>query len=326
MLAKGADISWLSQMEAEGIKFYYPNGTEGDCMAILKAQGMNCFRFRVWVNPTKQWNSMSDVVAKCRRAVKLGMDVMIDFHYSDSWADPGQQTIPEAWRSLSVDELIKAVGDHTRSVMQALAEAGVNPKWVQLGNEIGNGMLWPVGQADKNPAQCAALINAAYAAVKEVAPDAKTILHLQEAENSDLYKWFFDLMTKYGARYDVIGMSLYPEPSNYRAMVAATKRNMEACIARYDKDVMLCEVGMGSAYATECRAFITECLQLSQSIQNERFLGVLYWEPECYGGWEGYTKGAFTSDGRPSVALQAFGSGDSGIRPVQTFGRAAANN
>ncbi len=100
VFAKGADVSWLTQMEAAGIKFYDSSGTERECMQLLKNAGINAVRLRVWVNPVNGWNGTADVVAKALRAKNLGMDIMIDFHYSDSWADPGQQTKPAAWASL----------------------------------------------------------------------------------------------------------------------------------------------------------------------------------------------------------------------------------
>lgn len=316
VFAKGADISWLTEMESEGVKFFFPDGEEGDCIRILKGQGMNCLRFRVWVNPENEWNSTEDVVAKCRRAVAEGMDVMIDFHYSDSWADPGKQNIPQAWKGFDADQLVEAVGDYTESVLAELREAGVAPKWVQIGNETTNGMLWPYGQADKNPADLARMINSAYTAIKKVFPDALAILHIDRAQENSLYRWFFDLMKTHGARYDIIGMSLYPEPENYKSYVRAALANMQDCIERYDKDVMLCEVGMGEAYPEDCRAFLTECLSLAEQLPAERFLGVLYWEPQCYNSWHGYKKGAFTANGRPSAALGAFGKSGSGITPV----------
>ncbi len=98
--AKGADISWLTQMEAEGRKFYNASGTETECMALLKSLGMNTIRLRVWVNPSPAWNNIPDVVAKAIRAKNLGLRIMIDFHYSDWWADPGKQTKPAAWAVL----------------------------------------------------------------------------------------------------------------------------------------------------------------------------------------------------------------------------------
>lgn len=315
-LCKGADVSWLTQMEAQGIKFYYDNGQQGDCIDILRSKGINAIRLRVWVNPANGYNALADVLVKARRAHAAGMDLMIDFHYSDDWADPGKQTIPAAWAGKNLDELCEAVSAHTTEVLTALKSEGITPKWVQVGNETGNGMLWPYGKADSNPAGYAKLVNAGYDAVKSVCPDAKVIIHLQNGQDSGLFTWLFDILKKNGARYDVIGMSLYPERTDYMSMVQSTKANMLNCISRYDKDVMLCEVGMGNSYVTECAAFLKACLDLENEIPDNRYLGVLYWEPEVYNDWSGYKKGAFTSQGRPGAQLDAFYTVDTSVPMV----------
>lgn len=305
-LAKGADISWLTEMEAEGVKFRFPSGRKGDCLEILKGTGINAVRLRLWVDPEDSYCSLPDVLEKCRRAESLGLDVMLDFHYSDSWADPSQQTVPAKWQGLDLQQLVAKVGDYTREACIALRDAGISPLWVQAGNETGNGMLWPLGKADTNPDGYVALNNAAYDAVKSVFPDAKVIVHLQNGQDESLFQWLFDILRTRGGKYDVIGMSLYPEPDNYIDYLAKTEANIKACISRYDKDVMLCEVGMGEAYAAQCRAFLDGCLALADAIPGRRFIGVFYWEPQCYGGWKGYTKGAFTSIGSPGTQMGAF--------------------
>lgn len=317
-LCKGADVSWLTEMEEQGIKFYYYDGKEGDCIQILKSKGINAIRLRVWVNPAKGYNALPDVLAKARRAHAAGMDVMIDFHYSDDWADPSKQDVPAAWAGMDLDRLCEAVSAHTVEVLSALKDAGITPKWVQVGNETGNGMLWPYGKADTNPAGYARLVNAGYDAVKSICPDAKVIIHLQNGQDNALFVWLFDILENNGARYDVIGMSLYPERDDCMAMLRSCKSNMLDCISRYDKDVMLCEVGMGCAYVTECAEFLRGCLELENELPADRYLGVLYWEPEVYNDWNGYRKGAFTSQGCPGAQLDAFYNADTSV-PVVTI-------
>lgn len=316
IFVKGADISWLSQMEQSGIKFYYADGQEGDCMKILKSLGMNTFRFRVWVNPTSKWNGTQDVVDKCIRAQEIGMDVMINFHYSDSWADPSKQNIPKEWEGLDLAGLTKKVSEYTRGVLSELKSNGVNVKWVQIGNETGNGVLWPYGQADKNPKGYAELNNAGYYAVKDVFPEAKVIVHIQNGQDSGLAKWLFGLLHNNGGKFDVAGFSLYPEPGNYAQYVNSARNTMQQCITSYNCDVMLCEVGMGNSYVKECEDFLNLCFKLSEEIDNNRMLGVLYWEPQVYNDWQGYRKGCFTSAGRPSSALDAFKYIDSKVQVV----------
>ncbi|MCM1319425.1 MAG: arabinogalactan endo-1,4-beta-galactosidase [Muribaculaceae bacterium] len=315
-LVKGADVSWLTEMEAQGIRFYNDNGTEQDCLHILQSKGINTIRLRVWVNPPNNYCGLQDVLVKAKRAQQLGMDLMIDFHYSDDWADPSKQTIPAAWQGMNLNELCQAVSAHTTDFLTALKNEGVTVKWVQVGNETGNGMLWPYGQADKNPAGYASLVNSGYDAVKGVYPDAKVIIHLQNGQDQSLFTWLFDILKNNGARYDVIGMSLYPEPINYTAMLNSCRANMVSCISRYDKDVILCEVGMGNSYVNECADFLRGCLNLANSIADNRFLGVLYWEPEVYNDWNGYKKGAFTSQGRPGKQLDPFADKDSSLPTI----------
>lgn len=305
-LCKGADISWLTEMEDKGWKFRYDDGKEGDCIDILRSKHVEAIRLRIWVDPVGGYNSTADLLAKAHRAKDAGMDLMVDFHYSDTWADPGKQQMPKAWIGQDADELIVTLGNYTRDVLQQLKDEGITPRWVQVGNETGNGMLWPYGKADENPKTYADLISAGYDAVKEVCPNALVIVHLQNGQDWELYKWNLGLLRTYGARYDIVGMSLYPEANDYIQYVQQCRTTMTNVIATFDKDVMLCEVGMGNSYVTECKDFLQRCFALSEEIADNRYLGLFYWEPECYNGWNGYQKGCFTSTGSPSSAMDAY--------------------
>jgi arabinogalactan endo-1,4-beta-galactosidase len=130
--AKGADISWITQMEASGYHWSNDAGTQQDLLQILKDHGMNTIRLRVWVNPSGGWNGVNDVVAKALRAKNAGFRIMIDFHYSDSWADPGKQTKPAAWRTHTFDQLMADVYQHTFNTMNTLASNGIFPEWVHV--------------------------------------------------------------------------------------------------------------------------------------------------------------------------------------------------
>ena len=237
VFAKGADISWVTEMEQKGNKFYNLAGQERECTALMKELGLNSVRLRVWVDPKDHgnWCNTADLLVKAKRAAELGMDVMVDFHYSDWWADPGQQHKPQAWRGLDLTGLKKALADHTKDVLNALKDAGVTPKWVQVGNEIRPGMLWDEDASvsgasydiracdvkgmgwtstevkyPKNFAVLGGLITTGYKAVKEVFADAIVIVHLDNGYDKDLYTWFFDELKKNGGRWDMIGMSIYP--------------------------------------------------------------------------------------------------------------------
>ena len=175
---KGADISWLTQMEAANKKFYNSSGTEQDCMIILKNLGMNTIRLRVWVDPAGGWNNKADVLAKSIRAKNLGLRIMIDFHYSDTWADPGNQIKPSAWDVQDFATLKTSLYNHTTDVLTALKNNGITPEWVQVGNETNDGLLWPDGKASTNMSNFTQLINAGYDAVKATSPSSKVIVHI----------------------------------------------------------------------------------------------------------------------------------------------------
>lgn len=304
--AKGADISWITEMEAAGLKFYNSAGAQQEGMALMKSLGMNTIRLRVWVNPSPAWNNTADVVAKALRAKALGLRIMIDFHYSDSWADPGKQTKPAAWVALDLAGLKTALATHTVEVLTALKNSGVEPEWVQVGNETNNGMLWPDGKASENMGNFAQLFNAGADAVKSVFPKAKVIAHISNGYNNSLFRWMFDGLKANGAKYDVIGMSLYPSPTDWATLNQQCLANMNDMVARYGKEVMVVEVGMSWDSATESGQFLSDLISKVKSVSGNKGLGVLYWEPQAYNGWKGYTLGAFDNSGRPTSALNAF--------------------
>jgi len=306
LFAKGADVSWVTQMEASGLKFYNATGTQMECMALLKSLGMNSIRLRVWVNPADGWCNSQDLLVKALRAKNLGMRIMIDFHYSDTWADPSKQTKPAAWTGLSFTDLKTAVATHTTTVLNLLKTNGITPVWVQVGNETGNGMLWNDGKADVSMANYAALNNAGYDAVKAVFPTAKVIVHVQNGNDNGLFRWLFDGLKSNGGKWDVIGMSLYPSTTNWSTMNSNCLANMNDMVARYGTEVMICEVGMSWDSADAAKSFLTDLVTKTKSVTGNHGLGVFYWEPEAYGSWQKYSLGAFDNNGKPTVALDAF--------------------
>jgi arabinogalactan endo-1,4-beta-galactosidase len=301
---KGADPSWITQMEASGIKFYNASGQAMDGFALLQSLGINSIRLRAWVNPTGGWCNTADVVAKAVRAHKLGMRILIDFHYSDTWADPGHQSPPAAWASYDLPTLTSAVTSYTQGVLDTLKNAGIIPSWVQLGNETNDGMLWPLGRASTNMANFAALVSAAYKAVKTVSDTTKVIVHISNGYDNSLFRWMFDGLTANKAQYDIIGMSLYPTAANWSSYNQSCAANMTDMVSRYNKPVMIVEVGMPANDPTTCEAFITDLIHKTRAVSQG--LGVFYWEPQCYNNWQGYGLGAFDNTGKPTVAMNAF--------------------
>ncbi len=312
---KGADVGWLTQMEASGIKFYNNSGAQEDCMQILKGKGINSIRLRAWVNPAGGWNSTKDVVAKAKRAKNLGMKIMIDFHYSDSWADPGKQPKPKAWATLSFDSLKSTLYSYTKGVMDTLKMNGITPDWVQIGNETNTGMLWPdglVSSANNNDfTNFSELVTAGYNAVKAVSASSKVIVHISNGYDNGLFRWMFDGLTAKQTKYDIIGMSLYPSYSNGAAPSWATVNqqcfaNMNDMVSRYNKPVMVVEVGMPVNDPVAANSFLTDIITKTKSVSGNNGQGVFYWEPECCNNWQGYTLGAFDNSGKPTIAMDAF--------------------
>ena len=309
--AKGADVSWLPQMEATGYRFYDTDGKEKDCLQLLKERGMNTIRLRVFVNPSQDKASghcsKEETVAMALRAQKAKMRIMIDFHYSDTWADPAKQAKPAAWANLSFDALQNKVYEHTFDVLTALKKAGVTPEWVQVGNEIPGGMLWPDGSTN-NWAQLAQLLNKGYEATKAVNAKIKVIVHVDEGNNNEKFRWFFDKATEHQVKYDVIGLSFYPFwiKKDYSETIADLQKNLNDMASRYQKEVMVVEVGGVDEQVQNTKELLAATIKAVRAVPNNKGLGVLYWEPQGAKSWSGYGLSAWQQDGKPSPALDAF--------------------
>ncbi len=346
--AKGADISWVTEMEKHGHTFYNMDGKPTDCFQLMKDLGLNAIRLRVWVDPKAHdnWCNTTDLVNKAKRAAALGIDVMVDFHYSDWWADPGQQHKPAAWKGLNSADLKKAIYNHTADVIKALKQAGVSPKWVQVGNEIRPGMLWDEDASlsgasydiracdvkemnwtstevkyPKNWTNLAAFINEGYNAVKSVFKDAIVIVHLDNGYDASLYTWFFDELKKNGGKWDMIGMSIYPywtmqEHKDYtpEKTISDCIANIKAVSEKYNCDVMIVETGMECADAqgklAPASVLSAGKAQLASLIKQARE----HTNNRCKGVfyWEPqckpsqYRLGAFTEEGKPTIIMEAF--------------------
>jgi len=302
--ANGADVSWVDQEEAAGYSFYNSSGVKTDPFVLLKNLNVNAIRLRVWVNPSGGWNDAADTLYKAKRAKAQGQRIMIDFHYSDSWADPGQQTKPAAWSSHSLSQLNTDVYSHTHDVLNYLKTNGITVEWVQVGNEINSGMLWPEGSTS-NFSQLSSLINSGYNAVKAVYPSALVVLHLANGYDNAVFRWFFDGVKNGGAKWDVIGMSHYPTASNWANRNISIANNMKDMVARYAKPVVVAEVGMDWQQAAATKSMLGDLLTRTKAL-GSKGLGVFYWEPQAYPGWQNYTFGALDGSGRFTVALDPF--------------------
>ena len=332
--ARGADVSWLSEMEKDGKTFKKADGTPADLLEVLKDCGINAIRLRVWVDPPGGWSGKADVVALARRVHDAGLALMVDFHYSDFFADPSRQMVPSAWSSdkNDVDKLCTRVSAHTTAVLQALKKAGVTPAWIQVGNETRNGMLWPAGQLWTSNGNIpdgrkhfARLYNAGYDAAKAVFPDALVMPHLNNAYEDNA--WWFREVKAEGGKFDAIALSHYPQAESAFSAAQYNQKalaNIKSLISEFKIPVYVSEVGVKPAKADAAsvlKAFMDDAKNM------DGCKGVFYWEPEVYGGWKpavysnaaeierltgkretwgAYDQGAFTSDGRPHEIMNVF--------------------
>lgn len=314
---KGADVGFLQGQEHRGVVFHDRNGNERECLELLKNDyQMNAIRMRVWVNPRGGNCDKFALLAMAKRVKALGMDFMVDFHYSDSWADPGKQPIPKAWAGHSYEEMKQDVRNHTIEVLTLLKENGIRPRWVQVGNETTNGMLWDMGHIKTAPEHYAGFIRAGYDAVKEVFPDAIVIVHLDRGHRQSIYDHNLDIILKYGGKFDMVGMSLYPfwameDHPELKAddIITDCMANIRHVSEKYNCDVMIVETGYEVDESKpekmeEGRRQLARVIREAQTETNGHCRGVLYWEPQCLPG--GYKLSAFSSNASPTAIMDGF--------------------
>lgn len=302
---KGMDVSMLRELEDLGAS-YYIRGEKKDLFRILKECGTNMIRLRIWADPYDAegmpygggMNDLSTTKELAHRAKESGIPYMLDFHYSDFWADPSKQIKPKAWTRLTGEQLRTAVYLHTVDTLKSLKNLELLPEMVQIGNEITKGILWPDGHVD-NKAGMAELLKSGIAGVREICPRAKIVLHLDYGTDNRLYREWFDGILPLGIDFDVIGMSYYPHWNGDLASLAA---NMNDVSSRYGKDVMVVETSIG--YTTDtlgCKgvvysqneaaasgypatkdgqeAYLRDLCATIKSVNNHRGIGFCYWEP-----------------------------------------------
>ena len=321
--AYGADCSWITEQEADGVLFYDTLGPATDGMRVMREVGMNSVRLRVWVNHTTGWCNKEDVIIKAKRAAALKLRVMIDFHYSDFFADPSRQNIPVDWADYDLAQMKQAVANHTTDVLSTLKAEGVTPEWIQVGNETRNGMLWPMGQLWNNNGDLpngwknyAALTTAGYDACKAIFPDASVIVHIDNAyENNN---WFFRKLKQNGGKFDMIGLSHYPmmkqwSGKDWNEMNELAAANIRLLHSEFHCPIMVVEIGTMAASVSKAAEVIADFRQRVDTLDYMK--GIFYWEPQVYNnwrpkeyielGWGAYNMGAFTSSGQPNNALKS---------------------
>ena len=336
----GADLGWITEYESLGYKFHNKDGQEMECTALMKELGLNAVRHRVWVDPSNHgnWCSKEDLLVKCQRAKALDMEILLDFHYSDWWADPAKQNIPAAWSGHSYEQMKQDLWDHTVDVLNYLKDNDITPKWIQVGNETRNGFLWSVksnelgwpivdengnttitesmGHVGHNPEQYAGFFSTGYDACKSVFPESIVMVHLDNGFDKELYDYNLGVLKDNGAKWDMIGMSLYPYWALDGGFRTDEDQTITDCIEniryvseKFGSDIMIVETGFyvdenDPARLERGRKQLARVIRESINETNGRCKGVFYWEPECKPSQ--YKLGAFTEDGHPTVIMDAF--------------------
>lgn len=305
----GADISGTTELESRGVRLYNTQGEIRENTALMKEYGLNAVRLRVWVNPRGGWSGKNDVLEMAKRARYYNMAVMVDFHYSDWWADPHKQTIPAEWQYLNYYELKYQLGEHTKEVLKLLKDNQIDVRWVQVGNETTHGFLWPVGRAEDNMQQYAELTQVGYDAVKAVYPDAQVIVHLDGGSDQKRYDFIFDGLRKYGTKWDMIGLSVYPYwdqeaglEKDWQGTVRSFTANIKHLVQKYGTETMVVETGVEARKPEAGKRILKAIIDAARNQTDGHCHGVFYWAPELEGP---YPLGAFI-DQRSTVIMDAF--------------------
>ncbi|WP_328477273.1 arabinogalactan endo-1,4-beta-galactosidase [Actinoplanes sp. NBC_00393] len=293
---RGADISTLPRALELGAKFYDARGKRDNPYDILRKAGANYARLRIWNDPTSGYSNKAHVLRQARAIKASGLRLLIDFHYSDTWADPGKQFIPAAWEGHSLEQLQKDVYDYTYDVCTSLKRQGTTPDSIQIGNEINVGMLWPAGYVNNSDfGPLAGLLKSGYAATKACNRATQVMIHTALAGNIDAAHWFYDGITAQGVKWDITALSYYcmwhGSLDNLRTVLTDVK-------ARYAKPVVIAETaypwttenfdhleniilsdapcdGIPATRQGQAQQFA----QVQQVAREAGALGVFYWEP-----------------------------------------------
>ncbi|HVS52122.1 MAG TPA: glycosyl hydrolase 53 family protein [Opitutaceae bacterium] len=318
--AIGADVSFLRQAEQHGAKFK-DGGVAKPGLQIFRDHGYNWIRLRIFHTPGAQPsalpNDLAYTLATAKDAKALGFKFLLDFHYSDTWADPQKQTIPQAWQGKSHAELVRAVHDYTRDTIAALRAGGAMPEMVQIGNEITPGLLWPDGKLPVNWKNFVELLQAGIAGVDDgrgEAPRPRIMIHIDRGGDRVATKKFFDEVIGRGVKFDVIGQSYYPW---WHGSLLELRDNLAFMAETYDKDIILVEVAYNwrpAEYrnrpapfpetAEGQREFLEEVNRAVLATPHGRGKGVFWWEPAVTGALA--RRGMFDNDGNALPVISVF--------------------
>ena len=308
---------FLKSAEDSG-KVFKDNGQAKPGLEILHDHGYNWVRLRIFHSPTDLPNNLNYTIAMAQAAKKLGFRFLLDFHYSDAWADPAKQFTPKAWVGLTHDQLVKAVTDYTRDTIAALRAAGVLPDMVQIGNEISHGMLWPDGHLPENWDKLADLIKAGISGVKAGAGDApqpRIMIHIDRGGDKAGTKDFFDKLNSYHVDYDAVGQSYYPW---WHGSLNDLRENLILMATEYKKEIFVVEAAYNWRPAEYTKrlapfaetpegqqSFLEELNRVVQQTPGGLGKGVFWWEPAVPPG-PIYSRGMFDDHGNALPVINVF--------------------
>jgi arabinogalactan endo-1,4-beta-galactosidase len=320
--AIGADVSLLAKCEQDGVVFK-ENGQPKDVLAILREYHYNWVRLRLFHSPAatadKLPNDLPYTLALAKRAKAMGFRLLLDLHYSDTWADPGKQFTPAAWSKLKHKQLVGQVHDYTRDTIAAFVREGVAPDMVQIGNEVTSGMLWPDGKLPDNWDNFADLLKAGIRGVRASSANAarpRIMIHIDRSGDYDAAVWFYDHLIAHRVPFDVIGLSYYPF---WHGDLATMRANLTKLALRYRRPIIVVETaynwtpggpGGKSAEFPEAPegqlAFLRAVNAAVRAIPDGQGQGVFWWEPAVEGDLRG--RGFFDNDGNVLPVISAFDS------------------
>jgi arabinogalactan endo-1,4-beta-galactosidase len=316
--AIGADLSFLKQAEANGVVFK-DGGVARPGLDIFRDHGYGWIRLRLFHSPTTLPNDLAYTIALAQDAQRRGMKFLLNYHYADSWADPGKQPIPKAWEGLSLAVLADSVYDYTRRTIASFRAAGVMPEMVQIGNETRNGMLWPAGKLPENWDAYAALTKAGIDGVdagRGTAPRPLIMVHYDQGADARGARAFYDRFEAYGIGYDVIGLSYYPW---WHGSLLELRQNLLSLVEHFDKDIIVVEGAYNwrPAEYTEPgalppfpetpegqRDYLESVHETLLGIGSSKIKGFFWWEPAVRGGLR--SRGFFDDDGNALPVMNVF--------------------
>ena len=314
----GADVSFLRQMESKGVAFK-EDGKVHPGLEILRHNGFNWVRLRIMNEPTPLPNTLPYTLAEAKAARALGFRLLLDFHYSDDWADPAHEKVPAAWAKMSHEELVSAVYQFTKETITAFREQGTMPDMVQVGNEITSGMLWPDGKLPERWPQFAELLKAGIRGVNDgKGADQRPLImiHIDQGGNDETTKWFFDNLIVNRVPFDVIGQSYYPW---WQGSLKELKNNLEFMANRYKKPIIVVETAYDWRDGEEFKtgkppypqtpegqaAFLAALVKTVKETPNGLGKGVFWWEPMAEGAIA--KRGIFDDQHEALPAVKVFG-------------------